>query len=281
MNHQIVPCRERRIGRGAAARRTATMTAGFRVHFLGTNGWYDSPTGATPCVLVDTPEYGVILDAGIGLARLDSVTSLAKPFYLLLSHLHLDHLFGLHTLVKLRFRELAVVVSRSQLPPLRFLLARPFTVAVEDLGYPVRLLALEDAAGSLPFQLEALPLRHPVPTNGFRLSIGQSVIAYVCDTAPCENAVALARGADLMVAECSFRSGEVLEPMPHLNPELAAELADRAGARQLVLTHFDASRYASHEQREAACIAARRLFPRTRWAADGLVVEVGGPAQGS
>ena len=53
---------------------------------------------------VDCPEYAFILDVGNGLYKLDSITSLDKPFYLLLSHLHLDHICGLHILNKFRFK---------------------------------------------------------------------------------------------------------------------------------------------------------------------------------
>jgi len=54
--------------------------ATFSIHFLGTNGWYDTDTGNTICILIDTEEYGIILDAGNGIYKLDTLTSLNKPF---------------------------------------------------------------------------------------------------------------------------------------------------------------------------------------------------------
>jgi len=39
--------------------------------FLGTNGWYDSPTGSTICTLINSQSYHILLDAGNGLYKAD------------------------------------------------------------------------------------------------------------------------------------------------------------------------------------------------------------------
>ena len=77
----------------------------MKVTFLGTNGWYDSITGNTCSVLIQTEEYDIILDAGNGIAKADRYISQDKPAYLLISHVHIDHIVGLHTLVKFKFRK--------------------------------------------------------------------------------------------------------------------------------------------------------------------------------
>jgi len=38
----------------------------MKIHFLGTNGWFDSETGGTPCTLIDSEEAYIVLDAGSG-----------------------------------------------------------------------------------------------------------------------------------------------------------------------------------------------------------------------
>jgi ribonuclease BN (tRNA processing enzyme) len=96
----------------------------------------------------------------------------------------------------------------------------------------------------------------------------------VTDTGPCDNAVRLARDADLLLAECSYRPGETHHGWPHLNPELAATIARDAGARRLVLVHFDASRYETLGQREEARHAAAELFPAVTAGRDGMVIEL-------
>ena len=76
----------------------------MNVTFLGTNGWYDTLTGNTCSVLVQSDDWNIIFDAGNGIAKADRYIDQGKPTILFLSHCHLDHLAGLHTLTKFRFR---------------------------------------------------------------------------------------------------------------------------------------------------------------------------------
>ena len=77
----------------------------MQVTFLGTNGWYDTLTGNTCSALVRSAAYDILLDAGNGIAKADQYISQEKPVILFISHLHLDHIAGLHTLVKFRFKK--------------------------------------------------------------------------------------------------------------------------------------------------------------------------------
>ena len=43
----------------------------MNVIFLGTNRWYDSDTGNTICILIESDEYYIVLDAGNGINKLD------------------------------------------------------------------------------------------------------------------------------------------------------------------------------------------------------------------
>lgn len=66
------------------------------------------------------------------------------------------------------------------------------------------------------------------------------VFALVMDTRPCQGALELAEGADLLVAEATFAVGDadLAERYGHMTTHDAAWLAREAGVRQLVLTHF-------------------------------------------
>lgn len=70
---------------------------------------------------------------------------------------------------------------------------------------------------------------------------GQSM-AFIMDTRPCEGALALADGADLVVCESTYleRDAELATTYHHMTAAQAGRLADEAGARRLVLTHFSA-----------------------------------------
>jgi len=81
------------------------------VVFLGTNGWYDSATGNTICILIKSHDYYIILDAGNGIHKLDQHYQKAGPVFILLSHFHLDHIAGLHILAKFAFAEGLVIAG--------------------------------------------------------------------------------------------------------------------------------------------------------------------------
>lgn len=69
--------------------------------------------------------------------------------------------------------------------------------------------------------------------------LGRS-FAFVMDTRPCANAEVLARGVDLLVSEATYLDAEAdrADANGHMTASQAAMLADRAGARRLVLSHF-------------------------------------------
>jgi len=250
-------------------------TEAVTVHFLGTSGWFDSETGNTICIAVETPSFGVVLDAGNGLAKLDRTCSLDKPWFILLSHLHLDHVAGLHTIGKMPFSErLWIVVPDGQREPLERLMAPPFTTARDRLPFPLQVSTVSEARDHLPFEMEALELRHSVPTVGYRLRFGERVLAYIADTGPCDNALQLAEKAELLLTECAYLPGESSERWPHLNPEAGARIARDAEARQHVLVHFDASRYDTFAKREEAQRVAAKVFPNTRIAYDGMIIDL-------
>jgi ribonuclease BN (tRNA processing enzyme) len=150
----------------------------------------------------------------------------------------------------------------------------PYTIPLEQLPYKARVLSIPGEVETVPFSLDWRYLRHFVPTLGFRVSTDDKVIVYCPDTGYCEEAVELAKGADLLIAECAYLPGEADESWPHLNPESAARLALEAGVKRLVLTHFDASRYLSMEDRIKAEEVAKAIFHDTLAARDDLVLEL-------
>jgi len=83
------------------------------------------------------------------------------------------------------------------------------------------------------------------------------VFAFVMDTRICDNAIKLARGADLLVCESTYLAELTQEAIDHghMTSEHAATVAKEAGARKLVLTHFS-QRYPEVEPflEEAAAI---------------------------
>ena len=247
----------------------------MEIIFLGTNGWFDTKIANTVCALIKTEKYDIVLDAGNGLAKLDRYCDGSKPVFLFLSHFHLDHIVGLHALLKFRFRKgLVFCGQKGTRRLLNIFVNSPFTMPLANLPYAVKIVELPGGASRLPFKVESLPLVHADPVLGFRLRLDGKTVVYCTDTGYCPNARKLAEGADLLIAECSNLPGADNPRWPHFNPETAAKLALEAGAGKLALTHFSADKYHSLRLREKALRVARKIFPGTVAAKDGLRIKI-------
>ena len=223
----------------------------MRIIFLGTNGWYSTETGNTPCVLLDTNQGYVLFDAGDGMYKLDQYLTDDKPIYLFLSHFHLDHIIGIHTLSKLKRKQKMHVCGQAGTEKiLESLIRKPFTVPLWNLSLEITVKELTEGKHNVPFPVVCSPLVHSDPCFGYRVELEGKAVTYCTDTGICDNAVRLAKDADVLIHECALKSGQHDEKWPHTNPEEAAEVARKAKAKQLVLIHFDAAVYRSVEDRK-------------------------------
>ena len=155
------------------------------------------------------------------------------------------------------------------------LLAHPLEHGVPTMGFR---LEERDRRKVLPEKADALGVRGPLVGQLLRegkvtvdgkvittedvsvLRPGQ-VFALVMDTKICAGAVALARGADLLVMEATYTGADQALATAHGHSSAvdAATVARDAGARKLAITHFS-QRYDSVEQH---LIDARAIFPNT------------------
>jgi len=245
------------------------------VIFLGTNGWYDTNTGNTICVLIKCDSYNIIFDAGNGFYKLDDYINKDNETFLFLSHFHLDHIAGLHILNKMkRVKKMKIFGPSGTKNVLHTIINSPFTIPVTQLPFPVEIHELPEEKGMLPFHAYSKPLRHSSLTLGYRIEADEKAVAYCPDTGYCENAVDLSRNADLLIAECAYKSGQENPKWPHLNPESAARIANEAQANMLALVHFDASIYRTLEERKEAEWQAQKIFQNTFAAEDGMMIEL-------
>lgn len=97
-------------------------------------------------------------------------------------------------------------------------------------------------------------------------------VTFIVDTKFCENAIRLARNADVLICEASYadKLQEKAELYKHLTAGQAAQIASQAGARQLIVTHFS-QRYKNTLDIQAD---ARTVFDNVICAEDFMKVKV-------
>ncbi len=92
------------------------------------------------------------------------------------------------------------------------------------------------------------------------------VFAIVIDTLPCSNAIKIAKGAKLFLCEATYleEHRDLAKKHRHLTAKQAAEIAKKAGAQELVMTHFSAR----YQELKGFVQEARAVFPNSDVAED-------------
>jgi len=205
----------------------------------------------------------LILDAGTGVRRVTALLA-GQPFTgtILLTHLHWDHTQGLpffragdrdDARVTLLLPDqqdgtgAEEVLARAMSPP-------HFPIRPGELRGSWSFGAIspgELEAGGFTVQAREIPHKGG-RTLGYRVSDGRSVAAYVTDHCPTAlgpgpdgwgeyhaAAVELAAGADVLVHDAQLLAEEVAAEAAfwHAAADYAVALAERTGARQVVLFH--------------------------------------------
>ena len=92
------------------------------------------------------------------------------------------------------------------------------------------------------FRIYSSPVHHIVPTIGLRVEFKQSdrVLAYSCDTEPCQEVIKLASGADVLIHEATGAS------FGHSSAAQAGTIARQAEVGHLYLIHYQTGDFDAH-----------------------------------
>jgi ribonuclease BN (tRNA processing enzyme) len=220
----------------------------MRLTVIGCSGSYPGPDSPASCYLVETEHAGrtwrVVLDLGSGaLGALQRYVDPLDVDAVLLSHLHADHCLDLCGYYVLRKYHPAG--SQAPLPVYgprgtAARMARAYDLPEDpgmSLEFDFRSWAPGEPVRVGPFTVQPIRVEHPVEAYGLRISAGGSLLAYTGDSGRCAQLETVARGADLLLAEASFRDGDANPPGIHLTGGDCGRLARDAGVARLVVTH--------------------------------------------
>lgn len=252
----------------------------MRLTTLGTGTIALSPARSCAGHLVDAGAVRLLLDCGSGITR--RLAELALPWptitHVALTHFHIDHHGDLPSLIFAS--KYGILPARSA--PLE-ILGPPGTLAlVERLaaaygawvvapGFPVavREIAFGEGVDLAPgLRLDTLKVPHTAESVAYSITRGGRRVVYSGDTGLDEPFADWARGADVLLCECSLPAAMAIPE--HLTPEQCGEVAARAAPRQLVLTHF----YPPVERENVRAIVAARFPGPVTLAHDGWHIDI-------
>jgi ribonuclease Z len=215
----------------------------MQIQFLGTAGSSITAQRSTSSILIDDD---LLIDVGDGTTqKLLQFGSLENIRTILISHLHVDHFLGLFTflwhqwLVERDSRPIIIYGPpniRDATQKILELTASP----VESFSFKILYHPLDpgDQIIKKGF-ISATRLIHPTYTLGYRIDRDNS-ICYATDTAPLPQIASLAKNCDVLIHDTSLpnQSAELAHKFHHSTPKDAAEIANRAGVKILVLFHI-------------------------------------------
>jgi ribonuclease Z len=242
------------------------------ITMLGTGAALPDPDRRHTAILL-TLDSGrkVLLDCGHG-ATINMVRANVNPAdvsLVLLTHLHHDHIsdlafFLLEGWILNRIGSPVIVGPSGTASFVKCLLeGGAFDVDIRARAkYPARKANIEairpvvreyDSGGviyeDVDLRVTAFEVDH-IPVEiarcyGFRIEAENKIVAFSGDTKPCKNIHNLAQSADLLIHECTFPEAAIQHRLKsgvgtaaHTSPTELGQIAQRAGAKALVATHF-------------------------------------------
>jgi phosphoribosyl 1,2-cyclic phosphodiesterase len=247
--------------------------------------------GNTLCVELRCGPHLLILDAGSGLRGFGCALAAAgvpADADILLSHTHLDHICGLPFFAPMFDPKARLRFWGGHLAPpegIREALLRGWRAPLMpnmDAAFRANLTFRDFAPGEAlalhpGLRVATVALNHPGNAIGYRIEWGGSSICYITDTEhPAEGLDdALRRfvtNADIMIYDASFTDDEYKSRVGwgHSTWQVAAELAEAAAVRRLVLFHHDPGHDDAMMDAIGLAVAARR--PGSLVAMEGMLL---------
>jgi phosphoribosyl 1,2-cyclic phosphodiesterase len=257
----------------------------MHVTFWGVRGSTPAPGAAfvrygghTTCVSVVVGDRVLVLDAGTGIRPLgNALVGGSRDIFVLLTHLHADHLLGFPFFAPLyedgrTVHLLPLGEGTDRWSPLALFDGVHYPLQSGDLPSRIRDVD-EDALAYLRrhgFDIQRQPTNHPGGAFGYRVTHDDRSFVFIPDdelgaespVVPREALVAFCRGADVLCHDAQYLGSEIGERRGwgHSSVDEACALAVESEAKHLVLFHHDPDR-TDDELDAVQNHAQRRLSP--------------------
>ncbi|UXH45824.1 MBL fold metallo-hydrolase [Rossellomorea vietnamensis] len=212
----------------------------MKLTVIGQWGGYPKAGEASTGYLLEANGFKLLIDCGSGvLSHLQHHIEATELDAVLLSHYHPDHVADIGVLQHALLIQYFLGKNEGTLPVYAH---REDQQGFNSLTYKDLMTAheyTEDSSLSVgPFTVTFVKSKHPVPCYGMRIEADGKSLFYTADSAFREEFISFGQDADVLLCECNFYGDMDASNAGHMTSLDAGKLAQKTGARNLILTHL-------------------------------------------
>lgn len=205
----------------------------MKLTVLGCYGPYPIKGGSCSGYLIEEDQSKILLDCGNGVfSNYQKNFSLEDLDAIILSHLHPDHISDIFILrYALEFRKKSIKIFAPNNPHEEFirLFHKSYEISIIDSKKSFKI-------GNMMIHFEKM--NHVVPDYAICIEANGKKLVYSGDTSYTQKLIDFSKNADFLLCEAGVLEKDLVNTPPHLSPEQAVEIGERANAKRIMLTHF-------------------------------------------
>jgi len=210
----------------------------MNITVLGSQGPYPGPNGACSGYLIEDEKSNILLDCGSGiLSRYQKYYDLIQLKNIILSHLHSDHMTDM---LVLRYAADIMLKNKILTEPINVFCPKTPEKVYEELFFN-NVFNVKPIENNLEISLNGFKILfrkmvHPVETYAVKFIKENKIFVYSGDTVYNSDLIEFSKEADILLCDGNLLNDE---NGPHLTAAQAAEIAQKAKCKKLIITHLN------------------------------------------
>ena len=215
----------------------------MKLIILGTSAAYAGKNEGCPSYLISSGGKNYLIDAGPGsVSYVQNYLQIHEISAVFLSHLHADHVSDIYTLRYAVYIAQDEGIMSGDIPlymPITPRKTFKFIKNTIEKEFKITQITERLRLDLDGLKVSFLKTEHAIMAFAIRFEVDGKRIVYTSDTRYFNDLVSFCNRADILLSEATFQNSEKeLEYLGHMTAERAGELAAKAGAQLLLLSHI-------------------------------------------